>query len=186
MVSTPVTAPRSPARDEAFGLIGPLDWRGLGLAAVWLMARLKLPTRWMHRFVYRAAGGKFERVGRGTYLLTRNLRLGQGVTIGKGCDIVAESITIEDGVTIGDNVCIRCKSVVLRRKSRIDSNVTIRGVATPRSAFELGAGGWVFSHCYLNPDDGLSIGDRTALGSHCLVFTHSSYLPVTHGYPVRF
>jgi len=163
-----------------------LDVRGVGLASVWLAAALKLPTRWIHRIVYGRSGAGMRRIGRGSYVLARNLQVGNNVRIGKGCDIVADSLTIEDGVTIGDRVCIRCKTVVLRRKSRIDSDVTIRGQVTPRSAFELGAGGWIFSHCYLNPDDRLTIGDRTALGSHCLVFTHSSYLPITHGYPVRF
>jgi acetyltransferase-like isoleucine patch superfamily enzyme len=162
-----------------------IDVHGVGLAAIWLAGRLKLPTRWLHRVVYgKAAAG--IRIGRGSYVLARRLRLGRNVRIGKVCNIVADTLTIEDGVTIGDRVCIRCKTVSLGRKSRIDSDVTIRGQVTPRSAFELGAAGWIYSHCYLNPDDRLTIGDRTALGSHCLIFTHSSYLPVTHGYPVRF
>jgi len=162
-----------------------MDLRGFGLALIWVASRLGLPTKGLHRIVYRGIGARV-RIGRGSRVLGRDVCIGADVRIGKRCDIVAESITIEDGAVVDDDVCIRCKKLVLKKRSRIDPSVTIRGVATPRSAFELGVDGWIFSHCFLDCGDRLVIGDRTALGSHCLVFTHSSYLPVTHGYPVRF
>jgi len=162
-----------------------MDLRGFGLAMIWGAARVGLPTKSLHRLVYRDVGPRF-RIGRGSRVLGRDVRIGADVRIGKRCDIVAESIAIDDGVVIDDDVCIRCKKLILKKRSRIDPSVTIRGVATPRSAFELGVDAWIFSHCFLDSGDRLVIGDRTALGSHCLVFTHSSYLPLTHGYPVRF
>jgi len=97
---------------------------------------------------------------------------------------VADSIDIEDDVSIGDNVTIRCKTLRLRRKSQIDSRTVVYGILTPESGLELGQHTWIYPDCHINTDHRVTIGDRTAAGSHCLIFTHSSYLPITHGYPV--
>jgi acetyltransferase-like isoleucine patch superfamily enzyme len=85
---------------------------------------------------------------------------------------------------VGDGVSVRCKRFVMRRGSRIDNRVVIYGNATARSSVEIGEHAWVFPDCFINPDDSISVGARTAVGNHGCLFTHSSYLPVTLGYPV--
>jgi acetyltransferase-like isoleucine patch superfamily enzyme len=116
-------------------------------------------------------------------VIGREVRIGNNVRVG-GTDIACEEVLLEDEVVIGDGVSVRCKRFVMRRGSRIDNRVVIYGNATARSSIELGEHAWVFSDCIINPDDSISVGARTAVGNHGCLFTHSSYLPVTHGYPV--
>ncbi len=162
------------------------DARGALLGLLWLGSRLRLPVRLLHGFVLGRAFGTFARMGLGSHVLARQASLGRNITVGRRCSIVVEELVVEDDVTIGDGVTVRCRRLVLRRGSRLDPGVEVRGVATPESALELGECAWVYSHCVLNTDASIEIGSRSALGAWCRVFTHSAYLPVTHGYPVTF
>jgi len=160
------------------------DWLGIRLGMLWALRRAGLPVAAAHRVLLGRRIGSGFRIGRGSCVIGRNLGVGRNVSVGKNTDIAAEEILLEDDVSIGSNVTIRCKRLVMRRGSRIDSHSTVYGIATPGSALEMGEFAWIFSFCHLNTDEAIRIGDRTAAGSHCLIFTHSSYLPITQGYPV--
>lgn len=156
----------------------------LGLLRVLMAARL--PVGWATRYLSPGTVGCRFRIGRGSCLLGRDVQVGHGVNIGKGTDITAETIILGDDVTIGAGVTIRTKKLIMGKGSRIDGHTTVYGVATSRSSLEMGEFSWIYSNCHINTDDVVSIGDRSAAGSHCLIFTHSSYLPITQGYPVTF
>ncbi|MEO6066768.1 MAG: acyltransferase, partial [Gemmatimonadales bacterium] len=132
------------------------------------------------------AVGPHLRLGRGACIVGRQVTVGAGVSIGKGASITCDHIEIEDGVMIGAGVTIRCRRLVLRSRARIDHSTTIYGLVTPNSGLEMGADSWLYSYCHVSTDEMVRIGARSAAGSHSLIFTHSSYLPITNGYPVTF
>ncbi len=160
------------------------DWLGLRLGMLWALRATGLPVRAAHRLLLGRRIGPGFRIGRRSCVLGRSVSIGRDVRIGARTNVVADEIVIEDGVTIGADVTIRCKRLVLRRGCRIDHQNTIYGIATARSALEVGEFAWIFSHCHLNTDDRIAIGARTAVGFHCQMYTHSSFMPVTQGYPV--
>lgn len=163
-----------------------LDAIGAALGSLWLLHRLGLWTGLAHRVVYGRKLGRRARFGRGACVVGRQVKIGKDVVIGGGTSIAAEFIEIADGVQIGSGVKIRCRRLVLRAGARIDSGTTVYGMTTPNSALVLGERAWIFPDCYINVDESVQVGDRSAIGGQSLVFTHSSYLPVTAGYPVKF
>lgn len=160
------------------------DAWGARLAVLWGLHRLGAPTTLAHRVLLRGHMGAGTRFGRGACAIGRQVRIGANVSIGARTNIVAETIDIADGVTIGDDVVIRCKTLRLGRGSRIDERTRIYGIVTPRSGLELGEHAWIYADCHVNTDDLVRFGARSAMGARSLIFTHSSYLPITHGYPV--
>lgn len=160
------------------------DWFGLKLGILWAAHRLRVPALWLHRAMLHGMIGRGFQIGRGSCLIARNVKVGARVSIGRHSTVVAESIEIGDDVVIGANVTIRCRTVRLGSKSRIDARNTIYGILTPHSGFELGRHAWIYPDCHINTDHYVRIGDRSAAGSYTLIFSHSSYLPITHGYPV--
>lgn len=160
------------------------DGLGIRLGLLRILKSTMLPVGWAHRILLKGEVGRRFKIGQGSCLLGRSVSLGHGVTIGKNTDITAETIILGDGVTIGSGVKIRTKRLVMAKGSRIDDHTTVHGIGTSRSALEMGEFSWLYSYCHINTDDAVIIGDRTAAGSHCLIFTHSSYLPITLGYPV--
>jgi acetyltransferase-like isoleucine patch superfamily enzyme len=162
-----------------------VDGMGVRLGLLYAAHRLLLPSSILHRVLLGNRVGRGSTFGRGACVLARKLRIGNDVHIGAGSDVVADEIDIADGVVIGDNVSIRCKRLILGPGSRIDTRTHVYGVTTPGSALELGPRAWIFADCHINTDDRVTIGAGSAIGGRSLVFTHSSYLPITAGYPVN-
>lgn len=160
------------------------DWIGLRLGLLRIIKLLRLPGSAAHRLLLPGSVGRNFRIARGSCLLGRQVRIGAGVSIGPGADITAETIELADGVTLGAGVKVRTKRLVMGMGARIDEYTTVYGMYSSRAGLVMGERAWLYSHCHINTDDLVTIGDRTAAGSHCLIFTHSSYLPITHGYPV--
>ena len=163
-----------------------IDALGLRMGTLWLAHLLGLPSGWLHRLLHGGAVGRRLRLGRGAVIVGRRVRVGSDVRIGRRADIVAEEIDIADGVEIGDDVTIRCKRLVLGTGSRIDARTRVYGIATANSGLQLGARAWIYTDCHINTDERVTIGAGSAIGGRSLVFTHSSYLPITAGYPVTF
>lgn len=159
------------------------DWRGIRLAALWGVHKFGLPAGLAHSVLLGSVGAG-TRIARGSCVMGRKARIGRDVNIGRRTDIVAEVVDIEDGVHVGDDVKIHCRTLVLRKGSQIGDRSVVYGILTPNSGLELGEHAWIYPDCHINTDERVTIGARSAAGSHCLVFTHSSYLPITQGYPV--
>ncbi len=161
-----------------------IDFLGFRLGLLWGGRLLKIPLKLLHILLLPKRFGIKFKMGRGSCVLSRNCKVGNNFTIGKNSEIISDSLIIGNNVFIGDNVRILSKDVVLKDNCRIDSRTSIFGTRTPNSLFDLGVNSHIYSDCVINTDEAVSIGDRTAAGSHCLMFTHGSYLPKTHGYPV--
>jgi acetyltransferase-like isoleucine patch superfamily enzyme len=161
-----------------------LDIWGFRMGVLWAVHLMSLPSTWMHRLLLGRHVGSGLRIGRGGVIVGRSVKIGRSVSIGSGSEIVADEIEIADGVTIGAGVTIRCKRLSLGPRSRIDDRTRVYGVATPNSALVLGAHAWIYPDCHLNTDEEVRLGVGSAMGARSLVFTHSSYLPITAGYPV--
>lgn len=161
-----------------------VDSLGLRLGLLWAAHSLALPMRTLHRLLLPGVFGKRLKMGRGSNVVSRNMRVGHGFSIGKKSEIVADTIEIGDNVEIGDDVRLHSRHIVLKNNSIIGNRTVIYGSRTPASRFELGENSTIYPDCYFNTDDAVVFGDRTAAGGYCLIFTHSSYLPKTSGYPV--
>lgn len=162
------------------------DALGLRLGSLRALKLVGLSNRWAYRMLAPGVPGKAFTIGRDSCVLAREMRIGRGVSIGRGCDITVDHLDLADGVCIGDSVKIRTKKLVMGVGSRIDSHTTVHGLASARSSLVLGERAWIFANCYVNTDDSVTIGARSAAGSHTMIFSHSSFLPITQGYPVTF
>jgi len=165
-------------------MIGKIDFLGFRLGLLWSGRLMGIPLGTFHKLLLPKRFGRKLKMGRKTTALARNCKVGDNLNVGKNTVIIADKMIIGNNVFIGDNVKINCKTLILKDNCRIDSRTVISGTRTPNSLFELGENSHIYSDCYINTDESVIIGDRTAAGGYCLIFTHGSYLPKTHGYPV--
>jgi acetyltransferase-like isoleucine patch superfamily enzyme len=107
------------------------------------------------------------RIGLGTVIRGRHVRIGRRVTIGSFCFFEGRDLTLHDDAVIREQVFVG-------------------GPLFPDSSLELGKRARVFQMCFLNPSRPLSIGDDTGVGGRSSIFTHGSWQSVFEGFPVAF
>jgi acetyltransferase-like isoleucine patch superfamily enzyme len=141
------------------------------------------------------------------HVLVRRLRrqtIGSGVTIRFGTLIRAQSVLLGDGVKIGPLSVVYARSVVLERDSSIKPIALLKAnrvrigqqsqissfaiisaeVGRSSSVFDMGSNSQIFPFCWVEPGEGVFIGDQVGVGGHGLIFTHGSWSNYFAGGPV--
>ncbi len=115
-----------------------------------------------------------------------------GQNIGENTHISIFSFVFSKKLLIGKNVKISPFSVVKANEvrlsdfSHIESFAIINGPSIDGGNFELGRHSRVFPFCWIEPGEGVYIGDHVGIGGHTLIFTHGSWSDYLHGGPVQF
>lgn len=115
------------------------------------------------------------------------LRLG-GAQIGPKAQIGWFSSISAREIRLGDHSVVRPLTLIL-----IDGDLTLDAYSEVSSFtlmygssdFHLGRGSYIGPQALINVDEPVDIGDGSALGARCMVFTHGSFLPFTEGYWVK-
>ncbi len=139
--------------------------------------------------IYRLKGyriGNNVKFGLGSVLIAKQVRIGDHVHIGFLTILRARDIRIERHVFIGSMTFLDTERIEIGEDTRIREQVYAGGLVDPDSLLKVGKRCLIMQMTYINPTKPVVIGDDSALGGHCLLFTHSSWLSALEGYPVRF
>ena len=101
-----------------------------------------------------------------SFILTKNLLVGRGASVAPFCIIQAYEIKIGDFAKIAPCVIIRAQ--------------LIKG-----ACFHIGRHSRVFPFCWIEPGEGVYIGDQVGVGAYSLIFTHGAWSDFLHNGPVK-
>lgn len=135
----------------------------------------------------------------------KGFQIGKGVVIGFGSVICGEKVQVGDFTTIGFFTLLRGREIVLGsyvqigsttfldtpyinigEGSKINEQVFVGGLQFADSRFTLGRNCQVMQMTFINPARGVTVGDDSGIGGHCLIFGHNSWLNQLEGYAVDF
>jgi len=102
-----------------------------------------------------------------SFILTNNLFVGRGASVAPFCILQAYEIKIGDFAQIAPSVIIRAQ--------------LIKG-----ACFHIGKHSRVFPFCWIEPGEGVYIGDQVGVGAYTLIFTHGAWSDFLHNGQVKF
>jgi acetyltransferase-like isoleucine patch superfamily enzyme len=101
-----------------------------------------------------------------SFILTKSLLVGKDASICPFCFLKAYEIKMGDFAQIASTVIIRAQ--------------LIKG-----ACFHIGKHSRVFPFCWIEPGEGVYIGDQVGIGAYTLIFTHSAWSDFLHNGPVK-
>ena len=101
-----------------------------------------------------------------SFILTKNIFLGRSASVAPFCILKAYEIRIGDFAQIAPCVIIRAQ--------------LIKG-----ACFHIGRHSRVFPYCWIEPGEGVYIGDQVGIGAYTLIFTHGAWSDFLHNGPVK-
>lgn len=110
-------------------------------------------------------------------------RIGEGVRIGWFASVSGSKIVLHDYAELRALSVIRCDGPVELGAYSVVSNFNLIYGA---GGLKTGSHVYIGPFCVLNVDEDITIGDKSALGPRCMIFTHASFFPYTEGYRVKF
>ncbi len=102
-----------------------------------------------------------------SFIFTNNLIVGRGSSIAPFCFLKAYEIRMGDHAQIAPSVIIRAQ--------------LIKG-----ACFHIGKHSRVFPFCWIEPGEGVFIGDQVGVGAYSLIFTHGAWSDFLHNGPVKY
>ena len=140
-------------------------------------------------FVYRLRGykiGKSVSIGLGSVICAKDVSIGDHTKIGLCTIIRGEQINIGSHVRIGSITFLDTPYLEIGDESKINELVFIGGLQSYDSKFVAGKNCQIMQMAFINPSRSIVIGDEVAIGGHCLLFGHNSWLSRIEGYDVSF
>jgi acetyltransferase-like isoleucine patch superfamily enzyme len=139
-------------------------------------------------FVYRLKGykiGKKVSLGFGSVICADTVEVGDYAKFGFFTILRGKRICIGPHASIGSTSFIDTPFIEIGDESKINEQVFIGGMQSHDSKFVLGKNCQIMQLSYINPAISITIGDDSALGGHCLLFGHNSWLSRFEGYDVK-
>jgi acetyltransferase-like isoleucine patch superfamily enzyme len=143
----------------------------------------------LKKAVYRLKGfriGKKVAIGLGSVLCGKDVAVGDYSKLGFFTIIRGDRIKIGSHVNIGSLTFVDTPIIEIGDESKINEQVYVGGLQFPDSKFIMGRNCQIMQMSFLNPARGITIGDDTGIGGHCLMFGHNSWLSQFEGYDVTF
>lgn len=100
--------------------------------------------------------------------------------------VLSDQFFIDDYSFIGPFTVIKAKKITIKKHAHIASMAIINAPLIEGANFELGDHSRIFPFCWLEPGEGIIIGNHVGVGGHTLIFTHGSWSDYLHGGPVSF
>ena len=149
----------------------------------WLPSVIKI---WAYRTFRGYRIGKNVKLSFGSVIEAKEVDLGDHVEIGLMTILTGRTIRIGRHSSIGIMCYLSCPRIEIGEDAKIREQVSISGPMLPESSFTLGSRTVILQRTSINPTMPVVIGDDSGIGGHCLIFTHSSWLNILHGYPVSY
>jgi acetyltransferase-like isoleucine patch superfamily enzyme len=140
-------------------------------------------------FLYRLKGfkiGKKVRIGFGSVVCADDVEIGRYTRIDFFTIIRGKKVQIGSHVSIGSTTFIDTPYIEIGDECKINEQVFIGGLQLQDSKFVLGNNCQIMQMSFINPAKSIVIGDDSAIGGHCLLFGHNSWLSCFEGYDVVF
>lgn len=131
-------------------------------------------------------GDNFK-IGSGSVIRSKNLKIGHNVTIMKNVVIHSDDIVIGNDTVIMSDTTIEAKKYVhIGSECIINQQVIIGGGQTANSSFFMGKRVHIYPFCFLNTTMPLVLEDGVGIGGGTYVFTHGSWQDAYEGFPYAY
>jgi len=122
----------------------------------------------------------------GTLIISNNIQIGKDSKIGPFTLIKAENLSIGDYTVIKPLVLIKALTIEIKNYVKISILNIINSELSESSFFSIGDHSSIFPYCWIEPGEGIFIGENVGIGGHTLMFTHGSWPNYVEGGPVSF
>jgi len=141
--------------------------------------------------LYRRHGaqiGTQVRIEPGALIIAAHIRIGDASSIGADTLIECDRLHLGRLVAFGRHTRVRCRSIEIGDALWSKDDVVIGGGGSDEPGASLRAGDACFfgEGAYLNTCHPITLGDEVCIGSRAMLFTHSHWQSVLHGYPSLF
>jgi len=130
--------------------------------------------------------GRGARICFGTLLAVRDVTIGEGASIGPFAVIRADSLEVGAHTQIKPLTLIKAREIRLGQYVHIAPTAVIAGDLTPTCRLQVGDHTRIFPFCWLEPGEGISLGNHVGIGGHTLIFTHGAWSDYLLGGPVSY
>lgn len=147
-----------------------------------------LPS-FLSTFLWKRCGARIAsgaRVRLGAWVETDRLELGPGATIGPLAFVQTRSLVLGARASIKPLSFTRSHTVVFGAHTRNSPLCIVMGTLHPRSRLVVGDHGRIFPFCWLEPGEGITLGNHVGVGGHSFIFSHGAWSDYLAGGPVRF
>ncbi|MCL5958544.1 MAG: hypothetical protein M1358_04365 [Chloroflexi bacterium] len=136
---------------------------------------------------YGAQIGENVKIGSGSVILSRVIRLADDSAIGSDCYVKTDRFVLGRMSVIGNRTRIVTREVVAGDVLFSGENILIGGGGAfgPRSALRIGDNCLISSNCLLNTGEPITIGDEVGLSPNVQLYTHNHWQNVLRGYTAR-
>jgi acetyltransferase-like isoleucine patch superfamily enzyme len=147
-----------------------------------------LPS-FLHVPIRRMMGANIARGARirfGTWLSADQINLGEGSTIGPFAGIRANSFTLGRNSAVKPLSLVSAGRIVLGDHVHISPLTIIKAEVNQRSSMEMGDHSRTFPFVWIEPGEGVKIGQHVGIGGHTLIFTHGAWSDYLQGGPMSY
>ncbi|MFY0631053.1 MAG: acyltransferase [Flavobacteriaceae bacterium] len=130
--------------------------------------------------------GKGSKIGFFTILKAKEVKIGKGSKIKPFSYVVAEHLEIGNYSTIKSFSIISTRVVKIADYVHIANFAFIRGPFMEKSKISIGNHSRIFPFCWLDTNQGITIGNHVGIGGLTLIFTHGVWSNYFKGGPVTF
>lgn len=133
-----------------------------------------------------------QNIGKGSKIGFLAILKAKEVKIGKDSKLKPFSYVSAEKLEIGDNCTIKSFSIISSRIVRFKDYVHIanfafiRGPFVEKSKVSIGNHSRVFPFCWLDTNQGITIGNHVGIGGFTLIFTHGVWSNYFRGGPITF
>lgn len=155
----------------------------VSLIAFFLPSFLGVPFR---RVLASAQLSSDSKIGLFTFVHVKELRLEGNARIGSFAIIKANKLVLREESRLKGPCIIKANSISLGEYASISPLAIVNAPLMDGADLTLGSHSQIFPFCWLEPGEGIEIGNQVGVGGHTLIFTHGSWSNYINGGPVSF
>jgi acetyltransferase-like isoleucine patch superfamily enzyme len=130
--------------------------------------------------------GRGARIRFGTLIFASDIHIGEGACLGPFAVMRARSLEIGAHTQIKPLTLLKAYEIRLGRYVHIAPTAVISAELTPTCRFIAGDHTRIFPFCWLEPGEGITLGNHVGIGGHSLIFTHGAWSDYLLGGPVSY
>lgn len=100
--------------------------------------------------------------------------------------ILANEFSIGERSVIAPFTILKCNRIKIGNDVQISPFTVINSALIKGADFEIGNFSRVFPLCWIEPGEGIKIGEHTGIGGHTLIFTHGAWSNYLSGGPAEY
>jgi len=130
--------------------------------------------------------GRSSRIRLGSILKAKDIEIGSNTSIGPFTCLIATKIKIGNNTEIKSLSITKANEITIGNDAQISPLAITNGPLIPKANLTIGNHSQIFPFCWLEPGEGIEIGNHVGVGGHTFIFTHGSWSNYLNGGPVSF